>query len=367
ELLDRMWNLYRDDKGVGAPEERGDYSRFFEQEIYVPDGWSGTMPNGDVIEPGVSFLDIRSKYLDDPDYAKLEAAYKANEDPEFTYHRFWAQCDVAIANGVSSILFEDEGELINNSSITPTKVDFDKKTENQEDITVNLTLNGNTLEAVRAGNTNLIEGRDYTVVGNVVTINKTFLSGLDEGILYLVFEFSAGRDSTLVVTIVDTTGGTVDPDPIGDYTLTVNNSYNSAEQSNTITNNLTLKHSGGDDIDLSKLNIRYYYTKEGTTSESFQCDHAAMQLSRAPWYLPFTSVVDGNLVRMSSPKTNADSYIDIAFDTTDIFTEGDTITINTRTHKNDWSNYDQTNDYSYANVNRISIYYGDELIFGNEP
>lgn len=371
ELLDRMWNLYRDDKGVGAPEQRGDYSRFFDQEVYVPDGWSGTMPNGDVLEPGVTFLDIRSKYLDDPDYAKLEAAYKANEDPEFTYHRFWAQCDVAIANGVRSILFEDEGDPINNSSITPTKADFDKKAENQEDITVSLTLNGNTLEGIRAGNTNLVEGRDYTVNGNIVTINTSFLSGQDLGTLYLVFEFSEGRDSTLVVTIVDTTEDPEEPedpeDPEGDFTLTLNNSYNSAEQTNTITNNLTLKHSGGDDIDLSKLSVRYYYTKEGTASESFQCDHAAMQLNRAPWYLPFTSMVDGKFVSVSSPKTNADSYIEITFDTTDIFTEGDTMTINTRIHKNDWSNYDQSNDYSYGNNDRISVYYGNELIFGNEP
>jgi hypothetical protein len=75
ELLDRMWKLYSDDKGLSAPEARADYHRMFDQEVYVPSTFSGTMPNGDAIKPGVKFLDIRSKYKSDPDYAKVKAAY----------------------------------------------------------------------------------------------------------------------------------------------------------------------------------------------------------------------------------------------------------------------------------------------------
>lgn len=112
ELLDRMWNLYRDDKGVSVAETREDYKRFFEQEVYVPSGWRGTMPNGDKIESGIKFIDIRSKYKDDPDYAKLKEAYEAGETPEFTYHRFWAQCEIAIANGTYAILFDDDSEIL---------------------------------------------------------------------------------------------------------------------------------------------------------------------------------------------------------------------------------------------------------------
>jgi uncharacterized repeat protein (TIGR02543 family) len=110
EILDRMWNLYYDvdGKGVAAPEPRGDYTRFFEQEIYIPDGWTGVMANGDVIEPGVSFIDIRSGYRDDPDFPALEAAYNAGEDYEAKYHRFWAQADIALANAEYGRLFESD-------------------------------------------------------------------------------------------------------------------------------------------------------------------------------------------------------------------------------------------------------------------
>ena len=106
ELLDRMWNLYRDDKGLAVPESRNDYRRFFEQTVFLPSGWSGVMANGDVIEPGVTFLDIRSKYRDDPDFPKLLEAYNSNTEPIFTYHRFWAQSDIAIAYAVYEMLFQ---------------------------------------------------------------------------------------------------------------------------------------------------------------------------------------------------------------------------------------------------------------------
>ena len=372
ELLDRIWNLYRDDKGVAAPESRSDYSRFFEQEVYVPEGWSGTMPNGDIIKPGVTFLDIRSKYLDDPDYAKLEAAYKANEDPEFIYHRFWAQCDVAIANGMYSILFGNVEEPINNSFITPTTTNFDKNPDKQADINVSLTLNGNTFEGIRFANTSLVEGRDYQVDGNRVTIFAEFFAKQNKGQVTLVFEFSAGLARTLLVTIVDTSQGT-DPTPTPtpipdtDFSLIVENSSNGAPQSNTITNNITVKHNGGDDIDLSKLSIRYYYTKEGSASESFNCDHASMQLNVAPYYLPCTDIVEGKIVTMTNPKTNASSYLEITFNSNDGFVEGASLLINTRMFKGDWSNYDQSNDYSYGNANRITVYYDNALIYGIEP
>ncbi|GGL16844.1 glycoside hydrolase family 48 protein [Mangrovihabitans endophyticus] len=100
-LLDAIW-AYRDDKGVSVTETRADYNRMDDvydpstgQGIYIPPGWRGTMPNGDVIEPGVSFVDIRSFYKDDPDWPKVQAYLDGGPAPTFNYHRFWAQVDVA--------------------------------------------------------------------------------------------------------------------------------------------------------------------------------------------------------------------------------------------------------------------------------
>ncbi len=108
EVLDRMWNTYRDDKGVSSPEDRGDFKRIFEEEVYIPNGFSGTMPNGDAIKPGVTFLDIRSDYKNDPEFDKVEAAYNAGEEYTQRYHRSWAQIEVALANAEFGFFFGDE-------------------------------------------------------------------------------------------------------------------------------------------------------------------------------------------------------------------------------------------------------------------
>ncbi len=110
ELLDRMWNTYRTDKGLAVPESRGDYNRFFEQEVYIPGSFSGEMPNGDDIEDGVTFLDIRSAYKNDPDYQKLLNAYNAGTDYVQTYHRTWAQIEAALANAEYGFFFGEDAQ-----------------------------------------------------------------------------------------------------------------------------------------------------------------------------------------------------------------------------------------------------------------
>ncbi|PKQ61853.1 hypothetical protein BZG02_14605 [Labilibaculum filiforme] len=107
QILDRVWDNYYEPagKGVAVEEKREDYKRFFEQEVFVPEGFNGKMPNGDVVKPGVKFIDIRSNYKKDPEFAKLEAAYNTGGTYKAKYHRFWAQADIALANAEYGRLF----------------------------------------------------------------------------------------------------------------------------------------------------------------------------------------------------------------------------------------------------------------------
>jgi hypothetical protein len=97
EIIDRIYNTCADKSGFSAIEKRGDYHRFFDQVVFIPASFSGRMPNGDQIKQGVKFLDIRSKYRQDPSFATVQSAVNASDTPSFRYHRFWAQCEIALA------------------------------------------------------------------------------------------------------------------------------------------------------------------------------------------------------------------------------------------------------------------------------
>ena len=112
-LLDAIWANDQDSLGVSTTETRTDFARFDDVQTtptsngtYVPAGWTGTMPNGDVIKPGVSFLDIRSWYKTDPSWPKVQAFLNGGPAPSFNYHRFWAEAAVATAYSSYGLLFD---------------------------------------------------------------------------------------------------------------------------------------------------------------------------------------------------------------------------------------------------------------------
>ncbi|PBC60135.1 cellulose 1,4-beta-cellobiosidase [Streptomyces sp. Tue6028] len=104
-LLDGMWSNYQDGLGIAVPETRADYNRF-DDGVYVPSGFSGTMPNGDKINSSSTFASLRSFYRNDPAWSKIESYLAGGAAPSFTYHRFWAQADIALAMGSYAELLE---------------------------------------------------------------------------------------------------------------------------------------------------------------------------------------------------------------------------------------------------------------------
>ncbi|MET8858159.1 glycoside hydrolase family 48 protein [Streptomyces sp. NPDC004579] len=104
-LLDGMWNNYQDGLGIAVPETRADYNRF-NDSVYVPSTFTGTMPNGDAINSSSTFASLRSFYKNDPAWSKIQAYLAGGAAPSFTYHRFWAQADIALAMGSYAELLE---------------------------------------------------------------------------------------------------------------------------------------------------------------------------------------------------------------------------------------------------------------------
>jgi hypothetical protein len=105
-LLDSMWENDQDDLGISTPEVKDAYNRL-DDRVFVPAGWTGTMPNGDVINSSSTFISIRSWYRDDPDWPKVQAYLNGGTAPTFNYHRFWAQADIALAMATYGQLFNE--------------------------------------------------------------------------------------------------------------------------------------------------------------------------------------------------------------------------------------------------------------------
>jgi hypothetical protein len=112
ELLDRIWNgPHRDTKGIAHPEQRGDYKRMGDT-IYIPSNFVGAhMANNDPITPGsATFTSIRSFITHQSDWPQI-AAYIADPvnapAPTFTYHRYWANAEYAMACGAMHHYFGD--------------------------------------------------------------------------------------------------------------------------------------------------------------------------------------------------------------------------------------------------------------------
>lgn len=155
--------------------------------------------------------------------------------------------------------------------------------------------------------------------------------------------------------------------PVVDFVLEVGNTGNGQASTNTLTNNFKLVHKSGNDIDLSKLEIRYYFTADGSEGQTVWCDNAAAQMNKAPWYSPYTSKVSGKVIKMDAAKAGADCYIQITINASEMISAGTTLEIATRTAKSNWSNYDQSNDYSYGNAGKVCVYYDGNLVAGIEP
>lgn len=244
------------------------------------------------------------------------------------------------------------------ASISPKTADFDKNTENAADIHVTMTLNGNTLTAIKNGSVTLVKGTDYMVSNDIVTINKSYLEAQSVGIAALTFNFSAGGDSVLSITIKDTTA-------VETGNLKVEFMGTTSAQSNGINTKFRLTNTGTTPVQLTNIKLRYYYTLEGTQAQNFYCD----------WSHVGNQNVLGAFYTLSKATAMADTYLEIGFTTTaGSLAVGQTIEVQGRFAKSDWTSYTLTNDYSYKSSgtsyeqwDKVTAYENGTLIFGLEP
>ncbi|MDD4583714.1 MAG: X2-like carbohydrate binding domain-containing protein, partial [Eubacteriales bacterium] len=95
---------------------------------------------------------------------------------------------------------------VENATVNPTTVKFDKKTAAQADVVTTITWNSaNKVNTVKKGETSLTIDTDYIVDGTTLTIKKEFLAMQAAGEVVISIEFDKGHAASLTIKITDTT------------------------------------------------------------------------------------------------------------------------------------------------------------------
>ena len=211
ELLDREWNKYRDDIGLGVSDHNTNLTRLWETKLVLPNGqrqngqgktlakgdYTGKMPNGDLIQDGVAFVDIRSNYKNDPMYKEAEKYYQQDGNTDnyyFTLHRFWHAGDIMMALGTMSEVYPDltpdpDSENPDTDAPVVTPSDVTVAVGETKDLTVDQT------------------GCDFkSDDDSIASVSKDgTITGVKEGTTTITVTNKDGKSTTVKVTVTATT------------------------------------------------------------------------------------------------------------------------------------------------------------------
>ncbi|MEC0328397.1 glycoside hydrolase family 6 protein [Paenibacillus macerans] len=206
-------------------------------------------------------------------------------------------------------------------------------------------------------------GGPYTTVAAGVTATSYTNTGLANGTTYYYVVSavnSAGESANSAqVAATPSGGGTGTGDLVVQYRA---GDTNAAD--NQIKPQFNIKNNGTTAVDLSTLKIRYYFTKDGSQDLNAWIDWAQLGASN----------IEKTFGTVSG--TDADTYIELSFTAAagTLAPGGQSGDIQLRISKTDWSNFDESNDYSYdspktayADWDHITLYQNDTLVWGVEP
>ncbi|MGW8440465.1 glycoside hydrolase family 6 protein [Paenibacillus sp. S33] len=210
------------------------------------------------------------------------------------------------------------------------------------------------------------EAGPFTAVAPLVTEREFTDKGLTNGTTYFYVVSATNakgtsKDSAAVSaepkgTPTDPTDPTDPTEPAGDLVV-MYRAGDTDPANNAVKPFFNLKNKGTTPVKLSELKIRYYFTKDGSQELQSAVDYA--------------QVGNDNVLR-----TIKDNYIEIGFSPAagTLAAGAQTGDIQIRMNNSDWSNLDESNDYSfdptktsYAEWNKATLFHNDKLVWGIEP
>jgi endoglucanase len=135
---------------------------------------------------------------------------------------------------------------------------------------------------------------------------------------------------------------------------------------NIIRPQLQVVNTGTSPVDLGQVTVRYWYTEDSTQAQTWVCDFAVVGCAN----------LSGRFVTLTTPRTNADTYLEVSFRTglPALAPGASTGQIQDRFNRADFSMYNQANDYSFNPADtaltdnlKVTVYVAGTLVSGTEP
>ncbi len=156
------------------------------------------------------------------------------------------------------------------------------------------------------------------------------------------------------------------PTPLPTGGLTVQyRTLDTSATDNQIRPQFNIVNGSSNTVSLNALRFRYYYTRDTAQPMTFSCDYATVDCGN----------VTSQFVPISPAVTGADYYVEVGFSgVAGVLAPGTHTIVLSRINKNDWSNFNETNDYSYdptktnfADWNHVTLYQNGTLVWGIPP
>lgn len=118
-------------------------------------------------------------------------------------------------------------------------------------------------------------------------------------------------------------------------------------EAGNVSQQYTIQQKSNEELDLSKLTIRYYYDDVTGKEQVFACDHASITLDIAPYYYDASKMVTG---------TFEDGYLEIGFNKS-YNLKNNKLTLSTRVYHSDWSSY-----AAGIKDGKVEVFYDGKLV-----